>query len=177
MNDDDATTSTDITDLMLIEHEELRTRFANLWGRRDEADVAPQVTAWRVLADLLEVHAKAEEEILYPALLTRGGDGAPAETVDAIGDHNQIRDAIKLAAGVAAGTAPWWAAVEECRRANDEHLAEEERDVIPDFRLHTGSGLRSELGVRWMTFHEDHRGARGISDDDVDPEAFVRDNS
>ncbi len=113
MNVDDATTSTGITDLMLIEHEELRTRFANLWGRRDEADVAPQVTAGRVLADLLEVHAKAEQE----------------------------------------------------------------RDVIPDFRIYTGSGLRSELGVRWMTFHENHRGARGRSDDDVDPEAFVRDNS
>jgi len=67
--------------------------------------------------------------------------------------------------------------VTACRRANDEHLAEEERDVIPDVLTHTDSGLRSELGVRWMTFHSEHRAARGISEDDVDPKAFVRDNS
>jgi len=177
MNNADAATSTDITDLILIEHDEFRTRFANLCGMRGERDVAAQVVAWRVLADLLEVHANAEEEILYPELLRRGGDRAPAETVDAIGDHNQIRDAIKLAAGIAAGTESWWAAVTACRRANDEHLAEEERDVIPDVLTHTDSGLRSELGVRWMTFHSEHRAARGISEDDVDPKAFVRDNS
>ena len=177
MNIADPATNTDITDLILIEHDEFRTRFANLWGMRDEDPTAGQVVAWRELAELLEVHAKAEEQILYPVLLKSGGDGAPAETVDAIGDHNQIRDAIKVAAEVAAGTDSWWAAVKACRRANDEHLAEEERDVIPDVRLHTGSGLRSELGVRWTTFHAEHRAARGISEDDVDPKAFVRDNS
>lgn len=146
-----AATSTDITDLILIEHGEFRARFANLWGMRGDRDVAARAVAWRVLADLLEVHATAEEEILYPVLLKRGGDQAPAETLDAIGDHNQIRDAIKHAARVSSGTESWWAAVQACRSANDEHLAEEERDVTPNVPTHTDSGLRSELGRRWVT--------------------------
>jgi hypothetical protein len=170
-------TSTDITDLILFEHGEFRTRFANLWVMRGEEVVAARADAWRVLADLLEVHAAAEEEILYPVLLKQGSDHAPAETADAIGDHNQIRDAIKLAARVVSGTDFWWAALHACRRANDEHLAEEERDVIPDFRLHTDASLRCELGARWQSFHSTHRAASGISGDDVDPAAFVTANS
>ncbi|MDO8307200.1 MAG: hemerythrin domain-containing protein [Actinomycetota bacterium] len=173
----DTVTGTDITDLVLVEHDEFRSRFASLWVMRGEGDVAARAVAWRVLANLLEVHATAEEEILYPVLLKRGSGQAPAETVDAIRDHNQIRDAIKLAARVASGTDFWWAAVQACRTANDEHLAEEERDVIPDFRLHTDVALRRKLGARWQEFHAVHGAARGISDDDVDPAEFVRDNS
>jgi hypothetical protein len=176
-NDAAATTSDDITDLILIEHEEFRVRFMNLWVMRGEDFVYARAVAWRVLADLLEVHASAEEKILYPVLLKRGGDEAPAETLDAVGDHNEIRDAIKVAARVPSGSDFWWAAVQSCRKANDEHLAEEESDVIPDFRQHTDTNLRRELGARWLEYHTEHRAARGISIDDVDPTAFVSANS
>jgi hypothetical protein len=177
VNNSDTETSTGITDPILIEHGEFRTRFANLWVMRGEGDAAERTDAWRGLGDLLEVHATAEEEILYPVPLKRGGDQAPAETADAIGDHNQIRDAIKPAARGASGTDFWWAALHACRKANDEHLAEEERDVIPDFRLHTDATLRWELDIRWQSFHSSHKAAHGISGDDVDPAAFVTANS
>jgi iron-sulfur cluster repair protein YtfE (RIC family) len=177
MSNLDDPTSTDITDLILVEHAEFRARFANLWDMRGDRATTPATVAWRMLSYLLEVHAKAEEEILYPVLLKRGSDQASAETLDAIGDHNQIRDAIKLASEATTGTEPWWAAVLSCRKANDEHLAEEERDVIPDVRTHTDPDLRSELGGRWTTFHAEHRAARGLSEDDVDPKDYVRDNS
>jgi iron-sulfur cluster repair protein YtfE (RIC family) len=105
-------TSVDITDLILLQHAEFRTRFTKLSALHAEGNVIARAVSWRVLADLLEVHASAEEEILYPVLLKRGGDQAPAETLDAVGDHNQIRDAITQAARVASGTAFWWAAVQ-----------------------------------------------------------------
>lgn len=174
---DNNVTSSDITDLILIEHAEFRTRFELLWVMRGEDQVVARAVSWRFLADLLEVHASAEEEILYPVLLTLGGDQAPAETLDAIGDHNQIRDAIALAARVASGTDFWWAAVQACRRANDAHLLEEERDVIRDVRLHTDESMRNDLGKRWLAFHVAHAAAQGISRQDVDPDAFVSANS
>ena len=40
----------------------------------------------------------------------------------------------------------------ECRKANDEHLAEEERDVIPDFREHCDQARKLSLGVQWVAF-------------------------
>jgi hypothetical protein len=167
----------DITDLILAEHEEFRRQFVALWDQRPSGDVTVVAAAWQPLADLLEVHASAEEEIFYPVLLKRGSDEAPEETDDAIGDHNQIRDAIRAAAGEDPGSDPWWDAVLACRKANDEHLAEEERDVIPDFREHSDQELRDQLGVRWVAFHAEHRGARSISGDDIDPDKYVTEHS
>ena len=169
--------SPDITDLILAAHGQFREQFVALWDLRPAGDDRALDAVWRPLADLLEVHAKAEEEILYPALLKRGSDDAPAETDDAIGDHNDIRDAIRTAATVALGSDDWWEAVMQCRKANDEHLAEEERDVIPDFREHSDEELRSALGVRWTAFHAEHRGARGVSGDNVAPDEYIEDHS
>ena len=177
MDDNDARAETDITDLILNEHADFRRLFVELWDLRPSGATGELTAAWQPLADLLEVHAKAEEEIFYPVLLKRGSDEAPEETNDAIGDHNEIRDAILLAASLETGSDPWWEAVLECRKANDEHLAEEERDVIPDFREHSDEALRSRLGAQWVAFHVEHRDARGVSGADVDPQEYVDENS
>lgn len=50
------------------------------------------------------------------------------ETLDAIGDHNDIRDGVRAANAAAVGTDDWWAGVGSARVANDDHMAEEERD-------------------------------------------------
>jgi hypothetical protein len=110
-------------------------------------------------------------------LLKRGSDEAPEETDDAIRDHNEIRDAIRAAAGTEPGSDAWWDAVLACRKANDAHLSEEERDVIPDFREHSDQELRDELGVRWVAFHAEHRGARSVSGDDIDPAGYISEHS
>jgi len=175
--EDDNRPETDITVLILDEHEDFRRQFVELWDLRRSGDAGRLDAAWQPLADLLEVHAKAEEEIFYPVLLKRGSDEAPEETNDAVGDHNEIRDAIQSAAGSQTGSEPWWQAVLACREANDEHLGEEERDVIPDFREHSDAALRSSLGARWVAFHADHRQAAGISAEDVDPDEYVAEHS
>jgi hypothetical protein len=169
--------SPDITDSILAEHAEFRNQFVALWDLRPEGEREVVEAAWQPLADLLEVHAKAEEDIFYPVLLKRGGEEASEETDDAIRDHNDIRDAIRRAAGETVGTDAWWEAVLECRKANDEHLAEEERDVIPDFREHSDEELRNALGVRWAAFHAEHVGGRGISGADVAPDEYLEANS
>jgi hypothetical protein len=167
----------DITDLILDEHEEFRRQFVALWDLRTAGEASAIGAAWQPLADLLEVHASAEEEIFYPVLLKRGSDEAPDETNDAIRDHNEIRDAIRAGAGADPGSHAWWEAVLACRKANDAHLAEEERDVIPDFREHSDQDSRDQLGVRWVAFHAEHRGARGVSGDDIDPDEYVAEHS
>ena len=168
--------SPDITDLILDEHTEFRGQFVALWDLRPSGEAESIAAVWQPLADLLEVHASAEEDILYPVLLKRGGDEAPEETDDV--SATTTRSARRsVAAGATSGSDTWWEAVLACRKANDDHLAEEERDVIPDFREHSNEELRSELGVRWVAFHADHRGARGVSGDDVGPAEYIEENS
>jgi len=58
---------TDVTQLILDDHETFRSRFAELDDLRNGPSRAGPV--WEALARLLEVHASAEEEHFYPALL------------------------------------------------------------------------------------------------------------
>jgi hypothetical protein len=164
----------DITDLILSDHHEQRRMFALLDGADDDpAQLAP---IWARLAILLEVHASAEEALFYPRLL-KIGEGAsdedsPAdETKDAIHDHNEIRDAVEDAAGHDVGSRMWWESVVAARVANSDHMAEEERQALADFRRTASLQVRHDLGVAFAAYEAAHAG--GIDSADKDPDDYV----
>ncbi len=164
----------DVIRLILDDHETFRSQFAELDNRRDDPRAAAQV--WRGLAAHLEVHASAEEAHFYPALL-QNVEGSEDETKDAIGDHDEIREGIRRAAAAEVGSDEWWQGIQDAREANDEHLAEEERDDLPDFLRAASVELRQELGAKFQQFVDAHPGARGLSGDDKDPDQYVEENS
>ena len=129
---------------------------------------------WGDLATLLDVHAAAEEELVYPKLLRRG-DNAEEETDDAIRDHNDIRDAVAKAERQPVGAESWWAAVLEAREANSDHMAEEEREPLPDLRLNVAVSDREEIGRRWLEYKREHPTAAGLKRD-LDPKSYIEDN-
>lgn len=163
----------DITMLILEDHAAFRRGFARL----DDARGVDELRAvWEPLALHLEIHAEAEEKILYPHLL-KAGDDAEEETDDAIKDHNKIRDSIVAARALPVGSDGWWDAVWEARRENSEHLTEEEDEGLPDFRRNVGVELRAELGARWLTFYGEHPEGRGLVFRDKDPQRYIAENS
>jgi hypothetical protein len=137
----------DITELILDDHHRQRLAFARL-DEVDRADTEDIDLIWNRLAQFLEVHAAAEEAIFYPELL-RQADQSGAETRDAIHDHNEIRDAVADVARHPIGSDAWWAAVGKARKANTDHMGEEEDDGLPDFRRHASLELRHQLAVRF----------------------------
>ncbi|MCW0215038.1 MAG: hemerythrin domain-containing protein [Pseudonocardia sp.] len=167
----------DITQLILDDHQWFRQQFADLDELRAQTPIdADAVRAvWTPLADRLDVHAVAEEEIFYPQLIAKGEDDPEEATLDAIGDHNDIRDGVHAAARHPVASRDWWDAVAQARAANDEHMGEEENEGLQDFRLHAPLEVRESLGERFADFLEKHRGSVGISTADKDPEAYVRD--
>jgi hypothetical protein len=109
----------DITQLILDDHQEQRRLFSIL-EQLDRTDAKSLAAMWTRLAAFLEVHAEAEEQIFYPALLRvgQGAGGKPTaadETKDAIKDHNEIRDAVAAVAGHAVGSGSWYAAVTKAK--------------------------------------------------------------
>jgi hypothetical protein len=135
---------------------------------------------WERITIMLEVHAKAEELYFYPRLLevgTGGGDADSAEdeTEDAIKDHNEIRDAIAEAAKHETGSAGWWKAVRSCQEENSDHMAEEEREDLVDFRQHADLATRHEVAVQFIVFENQHA-ARGIPLENSDPDQYVAKN-
>lgn len=167
----------DITELILSDHHEQRRMFALLDQAGDDPGRLGPI--WDRLAILLEVHADAEEKLFYPRLLQTGtgagdADSAAAETKDAVHDHNEIRDAIRRAGQHPVGTKEWWRGVLEAREANSDHMAEEERESLADFRRHASLQVRHELGVEFAVFEAAH--ASGVAAADKDPARFVEDN-
>jgi hypothetical protein len=165
----------DITALILEDHHRFRVAFARL----DDAKTPEELEAiWTPLALHLDIHADAEEEILYPHLLTdAGGEEAKDETDDAIRDHNKIRDGIEEARKHKVGSDAWWKGVWQARTENSEHLAEEEDEVLPDFRKHATTELRFALGAKWLTFFGSHPEGKGLSFADKDPKKYIDENS
>jgi len=129
----------DITQLILDDHHEQRRLFAIL-EQIDRTDTGSLSAVWDRLAAFLELHAQAEEEIFYPELLqvgiaSRRRAGVEDETLDAIEDHNEIRDAVAEVGKHQVGTDGWYGAVAAANEANSDHMGEEEREGL-DITLH-----------------------------------------
>ena len=165
----------DITEVILFQHHQQRRMFA-LLDELDRDDVAGLEAVWSRLASFLEVHAAGEEKFFYPEVLkvghgAGGADSAADETEDAIGDHNDIRDAIARAGKQETGSKDWWQAVIDARVANSDHMAEEEREDLADFRQHASLQLRHDVAVRFLLFEAQH--VDGVEPHDLDPEKYV----
>src|ERR1700756_5918097 len=103
----------DITDLIRADHDLFRERFAKLDDLQAQTpiDRAALERVWRPLGQKLDLHAYIEEKIFYPQLLQRGVDDPEGETLDAIGDHNDIRDGVRDANAAAIGTDEWFSII------------------------------------------------------------------
>ena len=165
----------DITQLILDDHQEQRRLFAII-EQIDPTNTAALGAVWDRLASFLEVHAEAEEQLFYPELLRVGGGvdsvDPEAETKDAIGDHNDIRDAVAAVNDHEVGSEAWYDAIAKANEANSDHMAEEEREGLTDFRRHAGLELRHDLAVAFATFEATH--FAGVTAVDKDPDAYVR---
>jgi Hemerythrin HHE cation binding domain len=165
----------DITMLILNDHNWFREQFARLDYLQASSSTKAEALekVWRPLADKLDVHAYIEEKIFYPQLLHRGADDPEGETLDAIGDHNDIRDGVRDANAAEIGSDDWWAAVGRAREANDDHMGEEEREGLSDFRRHAPAGLREALGRQYSEFMTEHPTTKGLPIVDRDPQGYV----
>jgi hypothetical protein len=166
----------DITKLILDDHHEQRRLFAII-EQINRSDVRALAAVWGRLAAFLELHAAAEEELFYPALLRVGiaakrTAGVEDETLDAIGDHNEIRDAVAEAGRHAVGSDAWYAAVAAANLANGDHVAEEEREGLTDFRRLAGLQQRHDLAVAFAAYEA--RNFAGVRPVDQDPAAYIR---
>ncbi len=169
----------DITQLILDDHHEQRRLFGIL-EQIDAKDVASLTAVWKRLGRFLEVHAKAEEEYFYPELL-RSGEGAGGkptaedETQDAIKDHNDIRDAIAEVGKHVVGTDDWFEAVAKANEANSDHMGEEERQGLTDFRINVDLERRHALAVKFIAFETAH--VDGVVAEDIKPSTYIREHA
>ena len=145
----------DIIEVILADHKRIRRMLGALDNAASYGEdpcagwmLAP---VWCRLADLLELHAEAEEEICYLALFGQGRPRprrcrtrSPTMTTYA----KRVREA-----GVhAAGSALWWRAVASALWASSDHVAREQRGALAAFGRRAAPALRNELCRQWAAF-------------------------
>jgi len=169
----------DITQLILDDHHEQRRLFAIL-EQLDHSDTAGLGAVWNRLETHLSAHLEGEERHFYPALLKLGAgagtkNSSEDETLDAIKDHNEIRDGWAAVTREAIGSDVWYAALAKLNKANSEHMGEEEREGLTDFRRHAPLQLRHDIAVAFATFEAAH--ITGADTVDKDPKAYIAANA
>ena len=171
----------DITQLILDDHAEQRRLFSII-EEIDSGDTAALTAVWGRLSALLDAHAEAEERFFYPELLKVGeaandaeGSDAGPETVDAIADHNKIRNAVRAVGEHPVGGPDWVEAVGKANVVNSKHMGEEERQGLTDFRRHASLEVRHTLGVRFAAFAATH--LTGVKPVNKDPASYVEANA
>ncbi len=169
----------DITRLILDDHQEQRRLFAII-DELTQADVDALSAVWARLRALLDTHAEAEERFFYPELLKIGRGAADSgsaadETRDAIRDHNEIRDTAAEVDRHTVGSSDWFAAVAAVNKANGDHMAEEERQGLSDFRRQGELAVRDRLAREFARFSAEF--LTGVKPVDKDVDAYVRENS
>lgn len=170
----------DITQLISEDHIEQRRLFA-LIEEVGADDKETLLAVWTRLKVLLDTHALAEERFFYPELL-KLGQGADKEspceeTRDAIKDHNEIRDTASKVDGCDVGSHQWFDAVAATNRANSDHMAEEERQGLADFRRNAPVELRRRLGAEFLRFESQHLTGSGVKPVDLDVDQYLSANS
>jgi hemerythrin superfamily protein len=118
--------SADAIELILADHRGVEQLFHQL-----NAATTPQTRLEigdRIICEL-SIHAAAEEQILYPAARRILGEG---ELVDhAIDEHDELKRVLADLDGAAPDDDRFTAGFREAERLVTDHVAEEERDLLP----------------------------------------------
>jgi len=108
-------------------------------------------SVWERVAEFIEFHIDAEEEICYLAVF-RTAQGGLEQMDDAIADHDDIREALLEARLHAVTSQVWWQAVTAVLRTCRGQLARYERGPLAEFGLQADPALPNLLCHQWTSF-------------------------
>lgn len=148
--------SADIIDLIVAGHRRIRRLGTVLRDVGQDSHATGNSASvlgavWARLADLIDMHLSAAEEVCLPAL--HGADPSGQERrKDLIADHQGIRDAMQEASLQRAGSVTWWLAAEATLSACDEAFRREEQHILLMFARHANDAQRSHLARQWQAY-------------------------
>jgi Hemerythrin HHE cation binding domain len=145
--------------LIFDEHARILRLFGALDGliRRGE----PAITRlaldqiWTRLASLVDVHTRAEEEVVFP-LVFGSGPRALDFVAAATADHDDLREAVAEARLLDVDSSRWWRVVTAARAACAQHFASEERGLLAQVCGSLPPETSKDLVRRWTVFAAVH---------------------
>jgi hypothetical protein len=149
---------TDVAELIVAEHR----RIGRLSAALDHAVSHPSRLypdparlVWARLAELVLLHADAEQEICFPAMFAHAGPGGE-EIRQATADLDELRAAVAQGNRHRPDSPQWQAAVLAVGRAAHKHSVSIEHGALPALCRGTSPRQRAQLGRRWAGFITAH---------------------
>jgi hemerythrin superfamily protein len=106
-----------------------------------------KTTALEGICRELDVHARIEEEILYPALRRTGDPELQRQVDESIREHARVKDLVgKLRNRTSEPDAETGSMVSELQQCVDHHVREEENEMFPRMEEIVPEPERRELG-------------------------------
>jgi hypothetical protein len=138
----------DLLDTLKSEHEEVQALLEDL----ENADTAPQRRALvQQIKQALVPHTKAEEKILYAAIIALRDKDAQVDGHEGKIEHDLAATTLrKLAAIPNAKSAEHKAAAKVLKELVQHHIQEEERNVWGDARKHFNDKARIAMNRRYL---------------------------
>lgn len=119
----------EITDALKEDHDALKDLIATV----NDSDDADEIrSAFTQFATLLEKHSKAEEKVVYDALISTGDEESEQEGYEGYTEHMLAESLLKKMQAGADLTGPEWKAEAKVMQEILEHHIDEEEDEIFD---------------------------------------------
>jgi uncharacterized membrane protein len=114
------------------------------------------------ICDALEIHAKLEEDIFYPAVQARVLQGGPDLVAEAVKEHQAMKRLIGQLQNGGLADADYNKTVHQLMRDVQHHVREEEEEMLPRAEQELGNSLE-QLGIQMQQRKQELLAARATA--------------
>ncbi|UVO54066.1 hemerythrin domain-containing protein [Sphingomonas sp. SUN039] len=142
----------EITKALKEDHKELKSMLDTINSSEDAVEIR---TTFEAFAELLGKHSKAEEKVVYDALIGTGDDETEVDAHEGYTEH-MLADTLlkKLKAGTDPLSAEWRAEAQVMQEILEHHIKEEEDTIFDDVKDNFESNEREEMGAAFEKLKE-----------------------
>jgi general stress protein YciG/hemerythrin-like domain-containing protein len=133
------------TDMLRADHTKVSGLFHQYEANDDQVNRKESIV--RQICSELDVHAKLEEELFYPAVEAKSDEGGRRKVQEGIEEHRRIKKLIVQLLGKRAHDDEYDDTVHELKQCVAHHVDEEETGVLPDAEKNLGNQLQ-QLGAQ-----------------------------
>ena len=143
----------EITKALHTDHVELKKLLKTITSSEDAGEIH---AAFETFATLLKKHAKAEEKVVYDALIAQKDEDLETDAREGYNEH-ALADAMltKLKAGADPLSPEWQAEAKVMKELLEHHIEEEEEDIFEDVRDSFEMDKRKEMGDQFAELKDE----------------------
>jgi len=148
----------DIFTLLHEDHENVSLIFKKIESMKSKETAQTQEQLFKELYTELELHAKVEEDLVYPVFKKYEETRKIVE--ESLREHQEIDRLLSELKGMRPDDQKWMGKLGELQRKVEHHVKEEEEQLFPQGRKVIGEERLQQLGETVETQKEELRGQR-----------------